>query len=264
MQIFVITVEQQLKEDHQVSNNIIIKILAHKKYNNEELIQNLVEKEKYKDLDKRFEQQIKTHNIIHGNIIHKAKNKQIKEQSSRSEKGVAERTSKTLKTKFDILESLNIVAISLFGKFKNNLNLDLDTKCYIGDFQGSYKKQAKNDNFVAYSLDIFTNKTYNQKQNSNDSHSTSTNEFLDNNSNAIIPSIAIKAKNLQFDIFPINAKTKIIQDKLLRLESGPKAVDIDQTKFIVEVYDINNENFKYIGYIVLKINKKEFLEVNII
>ncbi|KAF0429788.1 hypothetical protein F8M41_005637, partial [Gigaspora margarita] len=51
-----------------------------KKYNNEELIKNLVEKEKYKDLDKGFEQQIKTHNIICGNIIHKAKNKQIKEQ----------------------------------------------------------------------------------------------------------------------------------------------------------------------------------------
>ncbi|CAG8801295.1 6970_t:CDS:2, partial [Gigaspora margarita] len=204
-----------------------------KKSNNDKLIKDLVEKEKYKDLDKRFEKQIKTHNIICG-------------------KGVVDRTSKSLKTKFDISESLNI------------LNLDLDTKCYIGDFQGvildpsiykivsnlgnestskisfiyedqsknlepsseksyenkrkanikdlvqvyfnrSFKKQAKNDNFVAYSLDKFANKTYHQKQNSNDSHSTFTGEFLDNNPNAIIPSIAIKAKNLQSDIFPINA-----------------------------------------------------------
>ncbi|CAG8856945.1 32366_t:CDS:2, partial [Gigaspora margarita] len=58
-----------------------------KKSNNDKLIKDLVEREKYKDLDKRFEQQIKTHNIICG---------------------VVDRTSKSLKTKFDISESLNI------------------------------------------------------------------------------------------------------------------------------------------------------------
>ncbi|CAG8536158.1 9976_t:CDS:2, partial [Gigaspora rosea] len=53
--------------------------------------------------------------------------------------------------------------------------------------------------------DNFTNRTYNQKQNSKDSHSTFTDEFLDNNPDTIIPFIAIKAKNSQSDIFPINA-----------------------------------------------------------
>ncbi|CAG8838371.1 3297_t:CDS:2, partial [Racocetra persica] len=87
------------------------------------------------------------------------------------------------------------------------------------------------------------------------------NEYLSENPNAVIPSITTKDKSSQSEIFPINAQTELIQDKLLRLGSGiPKAFTNDQNKFNIEIYDIKNKTFKFIGYIILKIEKKEFLK----
>ncbi|CAG8811316.1 24224_t:CDS:2, partial [Racocetra persica] len=90
-----------------------------RRHNNEDqIIKDLIEKEKSKDFNQRFKNQLETHNVIRSNIIRKNKNNQIKDQkdlivkpirfSSRSGKGVIDSNAKAIKTKFDVSESLDI------------------------------------------------------------------------------------------------------------------------------------------------------------